>query len=130
MASAVFRTKLRRLLTYKGMQPSKNGAIWCEKYSPGPFGSCATAVREEEEEEEDEDETWEKSRALSTCRPPSLKSKVSYMLCSVPDSSWEVSFAVSAPIQEYSATFRLYYSIQPTTDILTAICTQVSVILT
>ena len=51
------------------MQPAKNGAIWCEKYSPGPFGSCATAVIEEEEEEEEEvDETWENSRTLSTCR--------------------------------------------------------------
>ena len=52
------------LFTYKGMQPAKNGAMWCEKYSPGPFGSCATAVKEEEEE----DETWEMSRALSICR--------------------------------------------------------------
>ena len=52
------------------MQPAKIGAIWCVKYSPGPSGSCATAVKEEEEEEEEEeeDETWEMSRALSTCR--------------------------------------------------------------
>ena len=64
--SAFFRTKLRRLLTYKGMQPAKNGALWCVKYSLGPSGSCATAV--EEEEEEEEDETWEMSRALSTYR--------------------------------------------------------------
>ena len=56
VASAVFRTNSRRLLTYKGMQPAKNGAIWCEKYFPGPSGSCATAVKKEEEEEE-EDET-------------------------------------------------------------------------
>ena len=66
MASVVFRTNSRRLLTYKGMQPAKNGAIWCVKYSPGPSGSCTTAVKEEEEEEEDE--TWEMSMALSTCR--------------------------------------------------------------
>ena len=59
MASAFFRTNLRRFLTYKVMQP---GAIWCEKYSPGSFGLCVTAV------EEEEDETWEMSRALSTCR--------------------------------------------------------------
>ena len=63
-ASAVFRTKLRHLLTYKGMQPAKNDAIWCKKYSHGPFGLCATAVKEEE----DDDETLEKLRALSTCR--------------------------------------------------------------
>ena len=69
MASAIFCTNSRRLLTYKGMQPAKNGAIWCEKYVPGPSSSCATAVKEEEEEEEEEeDETWEMSRALSTCR--------------------------------------------------------------
>ena len=53
VASAVFRTNSCRLLTYKGMQPAKNGAIWCEKYVPGSSGSCATAVKEEEEEEED-----------------------------------------------------------------------------
>ena len=63
VASAVFRTNSRRLLAYKGMQPAKIGAIWCVTYSPGPSGSCATAVKEEEE-----DETWEMSRALSTCR--------------------------------------------------------------
>ena len=71
MASALFRTKLRRLLTYKETQPEKIVAIWCKKYSPGPFGLCSTAVREEEEEEKEEyqeDETWEMSRALSTCR--------------------------------------------------------------
>ena len=50
------------------MQPAKNGAIWWVNYSPGPSGSCATAVKEEEEEEEEDDETWEMSRALSTCR--------------------------------------------------------------
>ena len=50
MATAVFHTNLRRLITYKGMQPAKNGATWCEKYSPGPFRSCVTAVREEEED--------------------------------------------------------------------------------
>ena len=49
------------------MQPAKNGALWCEKVSSGPFGLCATAVKKEEEEEE-EDEMWEMSRALSTCR--------------------------------------------------------------
>ena len=65
VASAVFRTNSRRLLTYKGMQPAKIDAIWCKKYPPGPSGLCVTAVREEEEEE---DETWEMSRALSTCR--------------------------------------------------------------
>ena len=48
---------------------SQIDAIWCKKYSPGPFGLCTTAVREEEEEaEEEEDETWEMARALSTCR--------------------------------------------------------------
>ena len=59
-ASAVFRTKLRHLLTYKGMQPAKNGAIWCKKYSPGPFGLCATAVKEEEDEQLPV--TWTSSR--------------------------------------------------------------------
>ena len=68
MASAVYRLNSRRLLTYKGMQPAKNGAIWCEIYFPGPSGSCATAVKQEEEEEEEDDEMWEMSRALSTCR--------------------------------------------------------------
>ena len=69
MASAVFHTNSRRLLTYKRMQPAKNGAIWCEKYFPGPSGSCAMAVKEEEEEEEEEeDEMREMLRALSTCR--------------------------------------------------------------
>ena len=50
------------------MQPVKNGAIWCYKYFPGPFGSCAMAVKEEEEEEgeeEEEDETWEMSMSAS-----------------------------------------------------------------
>ena len=51
MASAIFRTKLSRLLTYKGIWPAKNGTIWCDKYSPGSFGLCATAVKEEEQEE-------------------------------------------------------------------------------
>ena len=89
VASAVFRTKLRRLLTYKGIQPAKNGAIWSEKYSPGTFGSCATAVREEEEE----DKTWEcRGRYLHVGAPP-LGSKVSYVHCSVPASSWQASFA-------------------------------------
>ena len=46
MATVVFRIKLCRLLTYKGMQPAKNGVIWSEKYSPGPSGSCAAAVKE------------------------------------------------------------------------------------
>ena len=50
------------------MQPAKNGAIWYEKYSPGAFGLCAMAVKEEEEEEEEKDKMWEMSRALSTCR--------------------------------------------------------------
>ena len=62
MASAFFHTQLHHLLTYKGMQPDKNGAIRCEKCSPGPLGSSATAVKEE-----DKDETWEMLRALSTC---------------------------------------------------------------
>ena len=48
MASAVFRTNLRRILTYEGTQPAKNGAILCEKYSPGLFGSCAATVKEED----------------------------------------------------------------------------------
>ena len=61
VASADFRTNSRHLLTNKGMQLAKNGAIWCEKYFPGSSGSCATAVKEKEE-------TWEMSRALSTCR--------------------------------------------------------------
>ena len=67
MANAIFHTNSRRLLTYKGMQPTKIDVIWCKKYSPGPFSLCATAAKEEEEEEE-EDETWGKSRALSTGR--------------------------------------------------------------
>ena len=71
MASAVFHTKLRRLLTYKGMQPAKIDAIWCKKYSPGPFGFCATAVREEEDEEE-EDETWKMLRGSLRVGSPSL----------------------------------------------------------
>ena len=65
MASAVFCTNLRHLLTYKGMQTAKNGAIWCEKYSPGPFSLYARAVREDEEEEKDR--TWEMSRVFSMC---------------------------------------------------------------
>ena len=76
VASAVFRTNSRRLLTYKGMQPAKIDAIGCKRYPPGPSGLCATAVREEEEEEEKEEEeeeedgngTWVMSRVLSTCR--------------------------------------------------------------
>ena len=57
--------KLRRLLTYKdnSMQSVKIDAIWYVKYSPGPFGLCATAVKEEEEEEEEET----KFDVLSTC---------------------------------------------------------------
>ena len=58
VASALFRTKLRRLL--KGMQPAKIDKIQCKKYSPSSFGLYATAVREED------DETWEMSKALST----------------------------------------------------------------
>ena len=50
VASAVFRTKLRHLLTYKGIQPAKDGAIRCEKHSPSLFGSSATAVKEEDDE--------------------------------------------------------------------------------
>ena len=70
MASAIFHTNSRRLLTYKGMQPAKIDVIWCKKYSSGPFSLCATAVKEEEEEEEEEeeDEAWGKLRALSTGR--------------------------------------------------------------
>ena len=49
VASAVFRTNSRHLQTYKGMQLTKNDAIWCKKYFPGPSGSCATAVKEDEE---------------------------------------------------------------------------------
>ena len=57
VASAVICTKLHRLLTHKELQPVKNGAIRCKKYSPSSFGLCAMAVREEVEEEED-DEAW------------------------------------------------------------------------
>ena len=54
---------------YRGIQPAKNGAIWCENYSPGPFGLCTTAVTEEVEEEEEEEVDGEKSRPIPTYRP-------------------------------------------------------------
>ena len=74
---------------------SQNGAIWCEKYSPGPFGSCATAVKKE-----DEDETWKSQGRSLHVSAPSLRNKVSYVHCSVPASSWEASFVGFNPVQK------------------------------
>ena len=78
---------MRRLLTYKGMQPAKSDAIWCKKYSPGPFGLCAMAVREEVVVvEEEEDKTWKFSRAhcelklaMCTIQSPLLNDKLRLM---------------------------------------------------
>ena len=75
VASAVFCTKLHRLLTYRGMQPAIIEAIWCGKYSPGPIGECVTAVKEEEEEEEKTKHGKSQRRSLHV-GTPLLGSKV------------------------------------------------------
>ena len=79
------------------MQPAKNCAMWCKKYFPGPFGSCATVVKEKEEDEEED-------MGKSPCHflhkgTPSLGGRVSYVHSLVLASSWEASFA---SFQSYS----------------------------
>ena len=86
VASAVFRTNSRRLLTYKGMQPAKNGAIWCEKYFPGHSGSCARLSKKKKNKKKTKSEKC-RGRYLRI-GAPSLGSKVIYVHCLVPASSW------------------------------------------